>query len=547
MVKSAGKPEEVLVALDSLKGVCDIEGNPIHFKKWHHLWAMHCIYLAKYDEALKHSQEGMLRAQANPKDTFNAIFTNQLGVLHYSIGQKESAMKYYKSSAELAKTFDMQRLEGVTYNNIGGIYTEWEQFDSADLYLRKALDIWKVRGQAGIGLYLHTYRILATNAEYDGKPEKALQMFKDMLRAAKIYKDTAAMGRTYVFMSHCEADLGLTDSAVFHAKKGLDIFDADSNQKDNLVTSLSSLTYAYEMSGKYQDALAVHKELNELQKDMFNKDLEKQISLLEAEFNTETERQQRRLAEAETEAANQKIRIYGISIASVILLASLFGLVYWQRQKRKLAEKDIAIQKERLAALLEGEERERTRIARELHDGVSQLLGALKMNLHASGVDDPQSLDLLDNGIQEIRSISHNLLPKQLSNQGLIAALQSMVDLVKGSDTLQVSLTYNENSEPRDELTRVNIYRICQELLTNAIKHAKATKIQFDVKFSNSVLTLTYSDNGVGMSQTQVAKAEGIGWKNMLSRVELLGGKMTHISSEQGLSLRFNFPHPPPA
>lgn len=540
LIKNEDNSERCIELLDSISNSCDLSG--VDLKKWNHLRGMHCIYLTRYEEAQEHFQNGLLLARQSESDTFQAIFTNQVGVLNYSIGKRPESMKWFKQAAQLGSEYGLERLEGVALNNVGSMYTELGEYDSAEVFLRRALLIWKNRGDKSIGLYLHTMRILATNYEQIGEYEKSLQMFKDILHTSKKHHDTASIGRTLVFMSIAEARLGMVDSALFHARLGLDLQGRDSSNKDNLITSLDAWANANQVAGNYKEAMLAFANLRALDKEVFSENLELKLGEKEAEFNTESERQQRQIAEAEAQAERQKATVIGI-LSGLVLLLILLGLAFYvQRQKRKLAEKDIAIQKERLAAVLEGEERERSRVARDLHDGISQMLFALKMNFNASGVDDTASLDLLDKSIQEVRSISHNLLPKTLGSEGLITALNQMATQLTSTGSIDISFeSYKDELDISSEI-QTNLFRIVQELLNNVIKHANATHVWIKLEYENSLLKLSVKDNGSGLRKEIIEEAKGIGWKNIQARLEILGGNVSLAPSDKDTQLNFTFP-----
>jgi signal transduction histidine kinase len=509
---------------------------------WLHVRGKICVDLAKYDEALEHFHEGMDQFHTNNTDSFSAIFSNQIGVVKYYLAQKREAIKWFIKANDIAKERDMTKLEAFCSNNVGALYTELKVYDSAEVYLHAALDAFDRSGNTNSQAYLVSYRILATNYESMGEIEKSSDMYSKMVNIAEANKDTGALANIYSMLAMQEARLGLKESAFEHAETGLKYYMRDTANLDNVASANEYYSSVHETFDSYEEAYLKLKEASKIRKRMFSNSLSEKVGEMEAAFNTETERQKRALAESETEAAKQQLQL--TALVSILLVLGLLGFLFAfrQRQKRKLTEKDILVQKSRIVAVLEGEERERTRIARDLHDGVSQLLSALKMNLSAAGVNDEPSLNLLDQGINEVRNISHNLLPKQLGKGGLIATLENTMSEIGASSSIKTEFTAQVSTLEISTDQQKNIYRITQEVLNNALKHAKANNIACHLKVDNRQLVLSIIDNGVGISLHQIKNSNGIGWKNIMARVEALSGNLEVQPSEKGTHLRFKFP-----
>ncbi len=197
--------------------------------------------------------------------------------------------------------------------------------------------------------------------------------------------------------------------------------------------------------------------------------------------------------------------------------------------KHLLVEKNLVLQ-HRTQAVLEAEERERIRIARDLHDGIGQTLAAARMTLSnylsqkKIVVDEIQnSLDLLEDSIREVREISHNMMPGSLTKFGLSSALKQFVNKTNALCTFHIDLQIVAIKERLDEKVEMMLYRIVQEIISNIIRHAEATKVSIElVKHDNEVI-LMVEDNGKGFDSENL-KNQGIGLKNIATRVEYLNG-----------------------
>jgi signal transduction histidine kinase len=207
--------------------------------------------------------------------------------------------------------------------------------------------------------------------------------------------------------------------------------------------------------------------------------------------------------------------------------------------ERKLLEKE---KKKRQAAILnaliEGQDQERKRIASELHDGLGQQLHAVKLhfNLLAASLREQnfqqialvnEIADMINEAIQEIRSISHNLAPKSLQHFGLKVAIENLCERLKKIQPFHIffdTINIPYRLPPRLE---TSIYRIVQEALSNIIKHAKAQNVTLQLWIHNDVLSLMIEDDGVGFKTWEAKKEKGIGLMNLETRVRLLNGILT--------------------
>ena len=214
-------------------------------------------------------------------------------------------------------------------------------------------------------------------------------------------------------------------------------------------------------------------------------------------------------------------------------------------QKLKEAE-----QKEQLKvtkAILDGEERERQGVAKDLHDGLGGMLAGVKFNLSAWSSNNLESgqvqdfhkiLNQLDSSVSELRRVAGNLMPESLLNFGLEIALKDLCEFYM-KDHLHIDFQPMNIDKNLSLNTQLNIYRIVQELLSNAVKHSGATNILLQCTQSEDQFFITIEDNGKGILAQDQNKLKSMGLKNLQNRVEYLKGKM-EISSEQNEGTSIN-------
>lgn len=188
-------------------------------------------------------------------------------------------------------------------------------------------------------------------------------------------------------------------------------------------------------------------------------------------------------------------------------------------------------EKRHMAALLEGQEKERSRIAKDLHDGLGQTLNAIKMNLRLQGTkgDEVDTLSqLIDEAIQESIRISENLLPAKLKDFNLATCLRSLCNNIDRTSHVPVSFEALGNAGDIDQSQKINFYRIAQEAINNAIKHAQASAITVQLNEEDDRVQLTIEDDGKGFEKnTTYDQSLHHGLVNMRERAEIMGGKLT--------------------
>lgn len=212
-----------------------------------------------------------------------------------------------------------------------------------------------------------------------------------------------------------------------------------------------------------------------------------------------------------------------------------------------IVSKDISFRKKAedkiIRSLITGEDNERKRIASDLHDSLGQLLTASSLNFNSLKDDIIQlnkikqkeyksGITFLDKAIIEIRNIAHNLMPKSIEHFGLISAINSLLNSVKNSSQFNISLSENIGKKRFESQLEINLYRITQEILNNAVKHSKAKNLSFQYQVHKNELIFTYEDDGVGFNY-DIKKTAGEGLNNIKNRVTSMSGFLS-INSKIG-------------
>ncbi|WP_018343306.1 sensor histidine kinase [Cytophaga aurantiaca] len=210
-------------------------------------------------------------------------------------------------------------------------------------------------------------------------------------------------------------------------------------------------------------------------------------------------------------------------------------------------EKEKVLTKQKTSALIEGQEKERERLARELHDGLGQMLTAIRLRIGLLKEENQSKKDIqqiIDDTIKELRRISNNVMPAVLIDFGLEAGLKSLVDYSSKLYHLPIELNYEKFSysqPPKNNFDiTISLYRIVQEAINNAVKYSNTTLITVEVLESEEQIDMLIKDNGVGFDVNK--KSEGKGLGNMNERAKLIDGKFHIESSSRGTSISICVP-----
>ncbi len=264
---------------------------------------------------------------------------------------------------------------------------------------------------------------------------------------------------------------------------------------------------------------------------------------------------------------NQRTRV--ILIISIIALLSALAIYNYFRSQRhrfkierllgkqkeeiaqqKINELENSMKIENLQSMVLGQEAERTRIAQDLHDSLGGSLSTLKLQYDALQLDHNELtedksynklMNMIDDACTEVRDIARNLKPIALEKLGLTAALKDLINRYSIRDVMEISLHTHQIDGVLSKEAKLHVYRIIQELLNNAIKHAEASEIHVQLNKIEETLLIMVEDNGNGFDH-QNAK-QGLGLGNLQSRVNVLRGEMEIDSSpDKGTSVTVHIP-----
>ena len=221
----------------------------------------------------------------------------------------------------------------------------------------------------------------------------------------------------------------------------------------------------------------------------------------------------------------------------VILIRKIFDFLKKAERNRQESEKRV------LNAIIQTEEKERRRLAKDLHDGLGPLLSTVKMAISSLSQmeNEPKIKEIIHNtdyviseAIRSLKEISNNLSPHVLDNFGLASAVKSFSSKVGSTQALHISFNSNMYNDRLAYNTEVILYRVICELINNTLKHAQAKNIDIELTRHNKMVTLVYSDDGIGFDVNEVlsSKNEGMGYSNINTRIKSIKGIINIESSK---------------
>lgn len=248
--------------------------------------------------------------------------------------------------------------------------------------------------------------------------------------------------------------------------------------------------------------------------------------------------------------------LYGSGIALLFLLIVVILTVYFYkiRVQKKLSQSQKHLHDEQLKLMQENQRKEiikekfneRKKLSMELHDGIANEIGSLKLNISNDSIVNSEEINSviqrIDKLYNDVRNFSHELDPENITDVEFSQLVNNLCELIesKGIRTNK-NLLITKKIDSLDESTLVNLYRILQEAINNIFKHAKATEVQIDIYEDDNELIMSIKDNGIGLTNATQQKP-GIGLRNIKKRVETLQGTYEISSKEKGTTLKIKIP-----
>ncbi len=493
------------------------------------------IYIArgKYPEALEF-QINALKFYENSDDKSGILtVTANIALLYQYMEQLNHAEKYALKAKVLAEELDDKEKLIQINSCLSDIYVKTNRKEQAVKSMQKSIDLAHSFGsQLLLANTLQYAAHIYINVE---RYDLALKYAEESLESAKSVGSTDHIAAAYSVMARAQFGLGRYAESETAALQG---FGTDSA---SVISSalLASVVEANIMTGNKKKALEYYNKYCDFIESRNVNELERQISEMEVKYETEKKELKISVLESEKQLLEKERRLtLWLSIAGGTALLS--ALAFFVVRQRLIRQKVVRLEREKqliaTQAVLDGETAERTRLARDLHDGLGGMLSVVKLNLNdmKNGVsiesEDVMRFDrvvgLLDESIRELRRVAHNMMPDSLTRYGLRVSLNDFCNDIPGA-----VFSHYGNDERLDPKLEVMIYRTVHELVNNVLKHAGADEIIVQMVQESDRVSIAVQDNGRGFDPD--AETSGTGLKNIRNRVGSYNGRM-EIYSEPG-------------
>lgn len=502
----------------------------------------------KLSDALKYFRHAKILTEKSGNTQQSAVILMNLGMSYRKLKDLPKAVASYHQGVHFARLHHNTHLLRSLYQHLAGTYIRLNQPDSANFYRSKANEI-RIQDKPDAT----TTHQLIQKAEAKIEEEKfkaAQQLYQRAFELAKLKNDTLMMTNLLIWQAKTLLLLGQPD-AVIQISSRVKKLGAHLDNRYDFESYFSTLISAWKQKKNPEAALQVVERRSKVRQKAFN--LQRQNYLIEARTKYKTDLNKKQLLELQNQSlqkdldmARQKNQLNTLlgSLFTLLILMGVFIWFYFYKQKKQQSihrQKEKALRSEREAsaaqALLIGEEKERRRIARELHDGLGILLSSAQ--LHFSNLSlDPyfnkhdsfnKAAGLLKKAGTEARRISHNMIPISLSKFGLKEALEDLCQDITDSHAIRINTNISAGLHLSEDMG-ISIYRIVQELLNNTLKHAQATTIHLECNKKDRQLMFRYTDDGIGFNQKSQQTAKGIGLAGIRSRIAFLKGKYSLFS-----------------
>lgn len=498
--------------------------------------------MGNYGQAAHHFDLALQTAEQRPEleELLARVYTNYAAML-LELNEPERALLYLQKGEQVLRRKGNYKALAMLLVNKGAALAMSHRYQECSMAYNEALELGRAHNVLKAQL-LTLQHLASLNIEHKS-PQKAIPYLEEAIRIRQRseYKNDG-LQETRFLLAQAYEGMGQPQKAVTYLEQI--VRDTVPTVHRTMMFAHALMSKTYGQTGDYHNAWLHEKLHSRLRDSVFDEKQMQQLDELEVKYRTLQKDKQiteERLVITRQQAniRSKNFWIWGTT-AAALLLVSMLGLLYrsYRHRRRLDQEKLRALRQEKeielLKAMIQGEEKERNRLARELHDGISSQLAAVKLYLDAAGHHHPpinanadfgQARQLLQETAEDIRKTAHNLMPAVLLDNDLPEALQGFCTYLTRKNDLKIEFqAYGDFNKLNNE-RKLSVYRIVQELLQNVVKHAQATQAIVLLNLQDGQLHITVEDNGVGMNTDQAAK--GIGLASLASRVQALNGGMT--------------------
>ncbi|WP_109299929.1 tetratricopeptide repeat protein [Aquimarina sp. AU474] len=521
-----GEMQNYSKALELFEECSKYEGDPeIVFGSYINMGMIYSS-LKDYESSDKYFKKGQELSQKQNKQSALAIILLNLAANAQEQNKLNKAIDLYEEVIVISEKIDLHNIKLIAKMNIGSVFIDAKNYKDAQLIygtaLHDAIELGLLSQQ--LNIYKNLKQIAIEQGNYKNAFTHITDYFKIKDSIYKLQKDEE-INELEIRYSTLRKEKEITILQIENSNRKLEL----TNQKE----AIENLRLQQEIENKESENQIL----------AFQNASEKRVS----EINLLKKDQEIQ----ESKLIRQKSLKNTILYSFLILLVPIIGLliIYYQKlqAQSELNKKQEEVSEQKISSLIksqelklikasiEGQDKERKRIAQELHDSIGGNLAAIKLQLNntfANGKAEAlQTINTqLDDTYEQVRDLSHNLIPKKFRKNNFCEVLESYFNNIGEASNLKTSfIVYPRVAiDELDEFLQIETFKIIQELITNTIKHAKASSVELQINLVENVLNLLFEDNGVGFNTKN--NSTGIGFENIKSRLRKLSGTF-HIDS----------------
>lgn len=494
-------------------------------------------YKSDYETGLRYMLEGqkMLEAGNYPPATKAAI-NGSIAAAYLMIKDYEKSISYGKQAETIERTLNNKVPLTGTLINLANAYTELKRYSEAEKTYAEVMQLVQSNNNSSYESMALTGMIDLANRQNKTKDIKRYS--ERSLQLASQLGDSSNLASSMQGLSVYYLRTGNFSKAKEWSMNALQIVEKNSykEQKASILENLSHISFA---THDYTDGYKYASEALGIRSGIFTESLAAKQADMREKY--ESEKREAQILLQKTQLRQKNLLNY-LAFGSVAALAVILLMGYRSNQHKqglqqvKIAELETEKQLLATQALLQGQEDERSRLAKDLHDGLGGMLSGVKLQLGAmkgnlilteeNGALFNNALNKLNQSISEMRRVAHNMMPEALIQLGLEQALQDYCNSIGVAGTVTITTEFYGLGQRLSATTEVTVYRIVQELVNNAVKHSEAQNLLVQVMRREQSLNITVEDNGKGFDAVHWQEKPTAGLQNIQSRVHYLGGHM---------------------
>jgi signal transduction histidine kinase len=524
-------PDRAIAGIDSaIRSITGI-GNDTALVKFYILKGQCFVKKAQFGKALENFTTALNVAnKRGDKSSRNSILIS-IGWAYMEDAKPKEAIRFFKEALQLEPSEGFAH-RAVLLCNIAACYNTIGDFRLAETYARQGIEAAR-RRESNADL-ANGLNILARSYYRQGKRNTAITTLKEAAAAREKVADPSMLASDYLALADLYNKNGQPQEALAWAKKA-EVVSIQTGNNLKVSATYETLADAYETIGDHKNATLYMRKLLAHKDSLANDRYSQAFAEMQVQFESQkraAENLQLKKENLETRLKNSNQQRWLVALAAGLLLLAASAVyvsrLVKSRYHTRLALEQVNEQKRRTLAVMEAEERERRRIAGDLHDGVGQTLAAASLQLTKARKEAlllNKVEELINQAGEEVRHLSHQVTPVLLQHYGLAKAIQQAIDrLNEANDRVVFTLFTHLEEAIGDEMVELTVYRCFQELCNNVLKHADASKVSVQLTTDPEGVQLMVEDNGKGFSVNR--DEQGLGIKNMRGRLAIYDGEL---------------------